>query len=71
MFTGFRKCKQNYRASANSISLLKTETANFRLFVANEMEDGSTQDGSMFSMVGKRYTSINDLCFSKRAHLCQ
>jgi hypothetical protein len=56
------------------------ENGIFRLFAANGQQKQETSvcllqtetvNGRLFSLVSKRYTVINDCCFSKRAHLCQ
>jgi hypothetical protein len=52
-----RKLNDNFRVCCKR----KTETANFRLFAANG-------NGNLFSFVGKRYTVMDNCCFSKRAN---
>jgi hypothetical protein len=55
-----------------------TQNGNFCLFAANRKQkwqmsvfllQTETENGSLFSLVVKGYTVINDCCFSKRAHL--
>jgi hypothetical protein len=41
------------------------ETGNFHWFAQME-----TENGSLFSLVVKPQTVMDDCCFSKRAHIC-